>query len=85
MIANDNNRELDTGLNSAWRDAVTHLIVTEGWIDGSPPALVQGVYDDITYNKTHSLRQLDPDSGAYFNEVSHGSCSPFDLLLTFHF
>jgi hypothetical protein len=71
LIANDKNRGLDIALNPAWRDAVTHLIVVKGWIDGSPPEMVQGVYDDITYNKTHALRQLDPDSGAYFNEVRY--------------
>jgi hypothetical protein len=69
MIANENNRGLNIGLNSAWRDAVTHMIVVEGWIDGSPRDAIEGIYDDITFNKTHALRQLDPDSGAYFNEV----------------
>lgn len=69
MIANSNNRGLDIGLNPAWRDAVTHFIVAEGWLDNASPAVIQSVRDDITYNKTYALRQLAPDSGAYFNEV----------------
>jgi hypothetical protein len=70
MIANENNRGLNIGLNPAWRDAVTHLVVVEGWTDGSPLNVIKGIYNDITFNKTRALRQLDPDSGAYFNEVS---------------
>jgi hypothetical protein len=69
MIANQNNHGLDIGLNPAWRDAVTHLIVVKGWADGSSPKVIKGVYNNITWNKTRALRQLDPDSGAYFNEV----------------
>lgn len=69
MIANSANKELDIGLNPAWRDTVVHMIVTEGWIDGASQEEIQSVRDDITYNKTYALRQLAPDSGAYFNEV----------------
>ncbi|KAF2103040.1 FAD binding domain-containing protein, partial [Rhizodiscina lignyota] len=68
MIANSANRNLDTALNPAWRDAVVHLITTEGWVDGSPESEINDVYNDITYNRTRALRQLAPDSGAYFNE-----------------
>jgi hypothetical protein len=33
------------------------------------PSTIQAVYDDITHNCTYALRELDPDSGAYFNEA----------------
>lgn len=68
MIANSANRNLSTALNPAWRDAVVHMIVVEGWADGAPQSEIEAVYDDITNNKTYALRQLAPDSGAYFNE-----------------
>jgi len=68
MVANDFNRGLDIGLNPAWRVTVAHFIVTEGWLDGMPRSLIDEVYQDITLNKTYALRQLAPDSGAYFNE-----------------
>ncbi|EON65973.1 hypothetical protein W97_05215 [Coniosporium apollinis CBS 100218] len=73
MIANSDNRDLDIGLNPAWRDAVTHLIVIEGWNEGAPREEIDAVYEDITHNKTYTLRELAPDSGAYFNE-----CDPFE-------
>lgn len=68
MIANSANRGLDIGMNPAWRDAVIHFVVVQGWADGTPPDLIASVYNDITFNKTYALRQLAPDSGAYFNE-----------------
>jgi hypothetical protein len=41
-----------------------------GWQDGSPDDFVQSVIDDLRNNKVHALKQLAPESGAYFNEVS---------------
>ena len=73
LIANSNNRGLDIALNPAWRDTVVHFMIIERFRDGSPPEVVQGVFDNMTYNRTRALRQLDPDSGAYFNEVSGSS------------
>ncbi|KAF2454169.1 FAD binding domain protein [Lineolata rhizophorae] len=69
MIANRDNRNLDIGLNPAWRDAYIHFIVVEVWPDNSSPSYIQSIKDDITFNKTHALRQLSPGSGAYFNEA----------------
>ncbi|KAF3924998.1 hypothetical protein AA313_de0202396 [Arthrobotrys entomopaga] len=68
MIANSANRNLSVSLNPAWRDTVVHMIISEGWVDGSPESEINDVYDDITYNKVRALKQLSPDSGAYFNE-----------------
>jgi hypothetical protein len=56
-------------LNSAWRRTLTHLIVVAPFGDDTPGHLVDTVYADITYNKTHALRQLSPETGVYFNEA----------------
>ncbi|KAF1815660.1 FAD-binding domain-containing protein [Eremomyces bilateralis CBS 781.70] len=69
MIANDKNRGLDIALNPGWRDAVTHFVVVNNWPDALPSGLDQKMWDDMTFNTTHYLRQLSPDSGAYFNEA----------------
>jgi hypothetical protein len=61
---------LQIGLNPAWREALVHLIVVNGWPDGTRQDQVQALYADITHNKTRALWELDPYSGAYFNEVS---------------
>jgi len=83
MIANDVNRGLDVGMNPAWRDTVAHFIVVRSWRDGMSQDYIRAIYDDITYNKTRVLRDLDPDSGAYFNEVSiASSCKSYNIKLT---
>ncbi|CAO2647653.1 Nn.00g085750.m01.CDS01 [Neocucurbitaria sp. VM-36] len=56
-------------MNPAWRNTVTHLVIVEGWRDGMPLPVIDAVYQDITYNKTESLRKLSPETGAYFNEA----------------
>lgn len=55
-------------LNPAWRDALVHLVVVEGWRDGSSQAVIDAVHADVTV-KTQMLRALSPDAGAYFNEA----------------
>lgn len=72
MIANSNNRHLETALNPAWRNAVVHFLTVGSWPDGSPESVAQAARDDLTFNKTRALRELAPDSGAYFNEVRVG-------------
>jgi len=67
MIANSENRDLDIGMNPAWRDTVSHLIVLQAKPHGLSPAQIQSEFGSKT---TRALRRLDPDSGAYFNEVS---------------
>lgn len=68
MIANDANRGLDIAMNPGWRDAVMHMIVVEGWADGSPQAEIEAIYNNITNDKTRALERLSPELGAYFNE-----------------
>jgi hypothetical protein len=58
-----------TSLNPSWRNTLVHLIVTSSFPDGSPQALADAVYADITHNKTATMRKMAPDTGAYFNEA----------------
>ena len=64
-------RQVDNSLNPAWRDAIIHLVVKEGWSDGLGPDKVKAANRDMVYNKGYALRQLAPDSGAYFNEANY--------------
>jgi hypothetical protein len=54
-------------MNPAWRESLVHLIVAEGWQDGIAQSLIDSVYKDITAKVQH-LRDLSPETGAYFNE-----------------
>jgi hypothetical protein len=55
-------------MNPAWRNALTHLIVVESWKDGIGQSIIDSVYRDITTEKIQPLRDLSPETGAYFNE-----------------
>ena len=57
-----------SSLNPTWRNTLTHLIVASPYGDAASQDLVDAVYTDITHNKTEALRQLSPNTGAYFNE-----------------
>jgi hypothetical protein len=56
------------GLNPAWRKAIVHMIVGDGWASGSTVdeirAVQQKLKDDLAI-----LESLAPGGGAYFNEV----------------
>lgn len=69
-------------LNPAWRRAAVHLITSTSWPDSLPQENVTQIVNDVTYNKLDELRMLDPNSGAYLNEVS---CPGFVLLSSIHF
>jgi FAD/FMN-containing dehydrogenase len=73
MVANAENRSLDVSMNSAWRDAVTHLIVVDPFPDFADKATREEVYNHMTYTRIPILKNLAPRSGAYFNEAD-----PFD-------
>ena len=70
LIANSANRDLETALNPAWRDAVVHVAISGGWEEGASAEEIQAVRDDVTYRQVAALKSLAPESGAYFNEVS---------------
>lgn len=69
LIANSENRDLETALNPAWRDAVTHLFVGGGLAAVASDEEIQAARDDVTYRRVPALKKLAPHSGAYFNEV----------------
>lgn len=60
---------VDNALNPAWRKAVVHLITSTSWPDSLPQANVSQIVNDVTYNKLNALRRLEPNTGAYLNEV----------------
>ena len=55
-------------MNPAWNNALSHLIVVEGWPDGIAQSVIDSVYRDITEKKIQPLRDLSHETGAYFNE-----------------
>lgn len=55
-------------MTPAWRNTLVHFIVVEGWPDGIAQPLIDSVYRDITEKKVQPLRNLSPETGAYFNE-----------------
>lgn len=60
---------VDNALNPAWRKSVVHLITSTSWPDSLPQANVSQIVNDVTYNKLNALRGLEPNTGAYLNEV----------------
>lgn len=68
---------VDNALNPAWRKSVVHLITSTSWPDSLPQANVSQIVNDVTYNKLNALRRLEPNTGAYLNEVR---CQQFLLL-----
>lgn len=46
-----------------------HIITSQSWDESLPPAVADQVIHNMTYQKGYALRQLAPDTGAYFNEV----------------
>jgi hypothetical protein len=60
---------VDNALNPAWRDSVVHIVTSQSWDESLTPAVADQVVHNMTYQKGYSLRQLTPDTGAYFNEV----------------
>jgi FAD/FMN-containing dehydrogenase len=57
-----------SSLNPAWRDTLVHLVVVQGWQDGAHQTVIDAVRADVT-SKTQKLREVSPDTGAYFNEA----------------
>ncbi|KAH7067483.1 FAD binding domain protein [Paraphoma chrysanthemicola] len=55
-------------LNPAWYRTLNHIIVDESWPGYVPRNIIDAIYQSVTWNKTEPLRQLSPDTGAYFNE-----------------
>ncbi|KAJ9483432.1 hypothetical protein VN97_g9974 [Penicillium thymicola] len=61
-------KPVDNALNPAWRDSIVHVITTQSWDDTLSDDLTTKATHDMTYKRGYALRQLAPDTGAYFNE-----------------
>lgn len=57
-----------TGLNPAWRKALVHTVFGRIWPDGSSASTINKVREDVKRIEG-TLRDLAPESGAYFNEA----------------
>jgi hypothetical protein len=62
-------KAVNNSLNPAWRDTVVHLVFSQAWQHSTPALRARTIVNDITYKGLNVLRQLDPESGAYLNEV----------------
>lgn len=58
-----------SGLNPAWRISYFNNIVARGWAPGSTQATIDGVFNDITYNKVAAMNKVAPETGVYMNEA----------------
>lgn len=72
---------VDNALNPAWRKSVVHLITSTSWPDSLPQANVSEIINDVTYNKLNALRMLEPNTGAYLNEVGCHRFFPTPMCL----
>lgn len=63
-------KPVNNSLNPVWRRASIHLIASQSYPATLPSIETEKVVSDMTFNKLNLLRELDPSSGAYLNEVS---------------
>lgn len=62
-------KKVDSSLNPAWREAAVHLISSVSWDDQLSDSDAEKAISTVTNETGYALRQLAPDSGAYYNEV----------------
>jgi hypothetical protein len=68
FIANSNRRGTDISMNTAWRDAVLHFIVTAGFPDWYNFTAAKPTLDRLTYDRVGILKPSAPNTGSYLNE-----------------
>ena len=61
---------VNNSLHPAWRNATVHLITKQSWPKSFNDSQIRNIVNDVTYRKANALRQLDPNSATYINEVS---------------
>jgi hypothetical protein len=66
-------KPVDNALNPAWRSAAVHLITSISWNDALSGPDAENAITKMTNVTGYALRQLAPDSGVYYNEVSIAS------------
>lgn len=59
----------NSGVNPAWRRSYVHEIVSRGYTEGTDPATIKAIQNDITYTKVGAMRAIAPNTGAYMNEA----------------
>lgn len=62
-----------SGVNPAWREAVSLNIVARGWAAGTAEATQKATQDDVTFNYVGSMKDMNPNGGAYMNEGDYRS------------
>lgn len=62
-------KSVDNALNPAWRESVVHIITSQSWNDSLSEQTADETIREMTNGKGYALRQLAPDTGAYYNEV----------------
>ncbi|KAM3537105.1 hypothetical protein ARSEF1564_009972 [Beauveria bassiana] len=63
---------VDNALNPAWRGTAVHFITSRSWGQSLPKRQALQIVNDMTYSKLNALKELDPGSGAYLNELRTG-------------
>ncbi|KAI0040085.1 FAD-binding domain-containing protein [Auriscalpium vulgare] len=65
------NANLSVALTPKWRTAKTHMLLSQTWLDSTPPALVEQIRHNFTFNSMPLLINLtgESDSGAYSSEA----------------
>ncbi|KAM3496901.1 hypothetical protein MY10362_009729 [Beauveria mimosiformis] len=66
---------VDNALNPAWRDTAVHVVVSRSWDQSLPQRQALQIVNDMTYSKLSALKELDPGSGAYLNEMGYSGAS----------
>jgi nicotinamidase-related amidase len=66
---------VNNALNPAWRESGVHIITTQTWDDTLPGDPREQAIHDMTFKRGYALRQLAPDTSAYFNEARNTSAS----------
>ena len=59
-----------TGLNPAWRKSLAYVTIGTGWQDGANLTEINAARQSLIQDMK-TLEGIAPESGAYFNEVSH--------------
>ena len=59
-----------TGLNPAWRESLAYTIIGTTWQDGASLTEINATRQ-LLIQDMEILEGIAPESGAYFNEVSH--------------
>lgn len=60
--------DFDSGVVPGWRKMIMHHILARGWLQDTPPTVVEDIQNDVEFVKAAALKRLAPDAGGYMNE-----------------